>query len=45
MAYFEAAASASLDITDVYQIEIESVTAKRKKFDQQGQEMKFQRME
>jgi|LSQX01.3.fsa_nt_gb nitroimidazol reductase NimA-like FMN-containing flavoprotein (pyridoxamine 5'-phosphate oxidase superfamily) len=45
MAFFEAAASASLDITDVYWIEIESITAKRKKFDQQGQEMKFQRME
>lgn len=45
MAYFEAAANASLAITDVYRIEIETITAKRKKFDQQGQEMKFQRME
>jgi hypothetical protein len=45
MAYFEAAASDALSITSVYSIDIEEITAKRKKFDSMGEEMKFQRME
>ncbi|HBO34861.1 MAG TPA: 5-nitroimidazole antibiotic resistance protein [Anaerolineaceae bacterium] len=45
MAYFEAAASNALSITSVYSIDIEEITAKRKKFDSMGEEMKFQRME
>ena len=45
MAYFEAAAGSALSITTVYRVEIEDITAKRKKFDSLGEEMKFQRME
>lgn len=45
MAYFEAAAQGALAITAIYRIDIEEITAKRKKFDANGEEMKFQRME
>ncbi len=45
MAYFEAAAYGALAITSVYRIDIEAITAKRKKFDYKGEEMKFQRIE
>ncbi len=45
MAYFDAAAAHALAITAVYRIDIEEITAKRKKFDASGEEMKFQRME
>lgn len=45
MAYFDAALGDSLAITSIYRIEIEELTAKRKKFDAKGEEMKFQRME
>jgi len=44
MAYFEATAANALAITAVYRIDIEEITAKRKKFDVNGEEMKFQRM-
>lgn len=45
MAYFEATAGSALSITSVYRVDIEGITAKRKKFDSMGEEMKFQRME
>ena len=40
MALFELAANSALKITKVYEIRIESLTAKRKRFDAQGNEMK-----
>ena len=43
MKYFPQAAENSLAITAVYAIDITRVTAKRKKFDPTGQEMKWQR--
>ena len=45
MSYFEAAAEGALSITSIYRVDIEEITAKRKKFDANGEEMKFQRME
>ena len=45
MAYFEAAVSSALPITAVYRIDIEEITAKRKKFDSKGDEMKFHHMD
>jgi len=45
MAYFEAAACGALPITSIYRVDIEEITAKRKRFDAKGEEMKFQRME
>lgn len=45
MAYFEAAMDNALKITAIYRVEIETITAKRKKFDANREEMKFGRME
>lgn len=45
MAYFSMAIKSGLKGTNVYRIEIEGVTAKRKKCDMHGQEMKWSRME
>jgi len=42
MAYFELAASNALKITKVYEIRIETLTGKRKRFDAQGNELKWQ---
>ena len=42
MAFFELAASSALKITKVYEIRIESLTGKRKRFDAQGNELKGQ---
>ncbi|MDO5649033.1 MAG: pyridoxamine 5'-phosphate oxidase family protein [Gallicola sp.] len=43
MDYFEIALKAGLHRTNIYAIDIEEVTGKRKKYDQYGEEMKFQR--
>lgn len=45
MKYFNTAIKAGLARTNVYSIEIESITAKRKKYDPSGVEMKWARME
>lgn len=45
MMYFEAAARASIDRTMVIKINIKEITAKRKKYDLSGDEMKWSRME
>lgn len=45
MPYFEAAVEASLKVTCVLRIEITAVTGKRKKYDKDGVEMKWGRME
>lgn len=45
MANFDSAVSRSLPRTAIWRIEIESITGKRKKYDLQGKEMKFGRME
>ncbi|HPR35768.1 MAG TPA: pyridoxamine 5'-phosphate oxidase family protein [Anaerolineaceae bacterium] len=42
MAFFELAAENALKITKVYEIRIESLTGKRKRFDAQGNELKRQ---
>ncbi len=42
MALFELAANNALKITRVYEIQIESLTSKRKRFDAQGNELKGQ---
>ena len=42
MALFELAAESALKITKVYEIRIESLTGKRKRFDAQGNELKAQ---
>ncbi len=42
MAFFEPAAENALKITKVYEIRIESLTGKRKRFDAQGNELKWQ---
>jgi hypothetical protein len=42
MALFELAANGALKITKVYEIRIESLTGKRKRFDAQGNELKAQ---
>lgn len=45
MDYFNAAINSGINRTNVYKIEIEEVTAKRKKYDVHGKEMKWSRME
>lgn len=45
MPYFEAAYEAGKPITYVYAIDMDEITAKRKKYDKHGVEMKFQREE
>lgn len=45
MGYFDIAIKAGLNKVDVYKIEIENITAKRKKYDRNGVEMKYGRME
>ena len=45
MAQFDAAIERSLARTLVVSVSIESITAKRKKYDKNGEEMKFARME
>lgn len=45
MKYFDDAAKASIDRTMVIKIEIKEITAKRKKYDVNGDEMKWGRME
>lgn len=43
MAYFEAAFESGATLTDVYRIEIETLTAKRKQFNAAGEELKWQK--
>jgi len=45
MPFFNAAIEASLDRTCVIRVDIEKITGKRKKFDKNGEEMKWGRME
>ena len=45
MDYFDIAIKAGLDKTNVYAISIEELTAKRKKYDVNNEEMKWERME
>lgn len=45
MEYFQTAIEAGLSRTNVYSVEIESITGKRKKYDLEGKEMKWSRME
>ena len=45
MEYFDMAIKAGLSRTNVYSLEIEDITSKRKKYDLEGKEMKFGRME
>lgn len=45
MEYFNMAIEAGLKRTNVYRIEVEEINSKRKKYDKQGKEMKFGRME
>lgn len=45
MKYFDAAVNTSIAATNIYAIEIQEVTGKRKKYDAKGLEMKFARME
>lgn len=45
MKYFDSAINAGLNRTNVYKMKIENITAKRKKYDSQGVEMKWARME
>ncbi len=45
MAYFDMATESGLSRTNVYSIEIQEITAKRKKYDKSGEEMKWGRME
>lgn len=45
MDYFDAAVKAGLGRANVYKIEIAELTAKRKKYDSSGEEMKWGRME
>lgn len=44
MKYFDQAIKAGLGRVQVYKVEIEEITAKRKKYDQDGEEMKWGRM-
>lgn len=44
MDYFDLAAKSGLSKTNIYRIDIEDITAKRKKFDVSGEEMKWGRM-
>ena len=43
MDYFNMAIKAGLKRTNVYKIEIEEIKAKRKKYDESGEEMKWRR--
>lgn len=43
--YVEHAIKSGMPIANVYRIKINDITAKRKKYDSHGEEMKFQRME
>lgn len=45
MKYFDTAVNAGLHRTNVYKVKIEDITSKRKKYDDQGVEMKWARME
>lgn len=45
MQYFDRAVALSLDKVHVYAVDIEKITGKRKKFDEQGEEMKWGRSE
>lgn len=45
MDYFSTAIEAGLKRVNVYRIEIDELTAKRKKYDEEGEEMKWGRME
>lgn len=45
MKYFDMAIKAGLKRTNVYKVEIEEITSKRKKYDVDGEEMKWGRME
>ena len=45
MEYFNVAISSGLKLTNIYRINIINITAKRKKYDLNGKEMKFARME
>lgn len=45
MDYFDIAIEAGLGRTNVYRVEIEDMTGKRKKYDPSGKEMKWERME
>ena len=45
MKYFDEAVKASIERTMIIKIEIEEITAKRKKYDENGDEMKWGRME
>ena len=45
MHMFDAAVERSLSRTGVWKIEISSITGKRKKYDKDGVEMKYGRME
>ncbi|MDO5707120.1 MAG: pyridoxamine 5'-phosphate oxidase family protein [Andreesenia angusta] len=45
MPYFDNAIKVSLNIVNVIRFDIESIKGKRKKFDKNGEEMKWQRME
>lgn len=44
MEYFDIAAKAGLDRTNLYSVEIDDITSKRKKYDNKRQEMKWGRM-
>lgn len=45
MKYFDMAIKAGLKRTNIYRISIEEIKAKRKRYDKQGKEMKYGRME
>ena len=45
MSQFDGAINASLDRTAIFKISIDEITGKRKKYDKNGEEMKFGRME
>lgn len=45
MKYFDTAINAGLGRTNVYKIEIDHISGKRKKYDSKGEEMKWGRME
>ena len=45
MQYFETAIVAGLNRTNVYRVKMETISAKRKKYDSEGVEMKYGRME
>lgn len=44
MPYFDLAVKSGLKRTNIYRIDIDSITAKRKKYDSSGEEMKWGRM-